>query len=1415
MISGGQWLQESREGDRIPSDGVVYRYQVDAAAGGAYQVWLRLGFEWVRSDASYRIDGGAWQSIPRTQTTTNVVELGVWSEAAWAKGPGVDLKPGTQTLEVRFTKPEGDNRILYGFDCICLVPAAAAWTPDNILKPGEFYDAPQDREASVKVYQLPEAAAGGRPVKADLTGLWQAARFDDPDMDQGTYEPVSALPDGRAGLHWRGVQVPSDAWQRPDLSFGHRLVYRTKVMVPASHQGRSFHVEFGGHAWMTSVFVNGQLAGSHTGTLTPFSIDVTRHIKPGTENVIEAAIKGSYYAIDSKPGEMDRSRNQPRTEEFLKYLKWIDCTWPTGKGGGDSIQLGITRPASLVSRGAVHTADVFVQPKVGAMRMDASVTLANSTAAPQSGALALEAVNAATGEVERTFAPIPFTVGAGAAAEVKLSEPWPTAKLWWPAESLADKPVCYLLRATVQLDGSPADVHETLFGFRELGLDGRHVTLNGIRWRIHAWNSVTPSFLGAVKTPESYFKWNDMGVRMEGGVHTDFYDRNGIPGRLSMTWEGMFGQVAMNNPLMWENWKRHVRQMVVAYRNSPSVFHWSTGNEVMMITGRLFFNGDMGRHEQLLMEVFNEAKKLDPTRTISEDGAGDLGGLADSNNWHYVTGEYKIPHQFYEYQLGPAEQPRGGQDMNVIYRWDGKRPLVQGEEMYFDGMGNMAWFGGPMVYRGVEQRRQAGAKYGRMYTEGARWQDVFQINPCTGPLAGIEPSMARRAVYVKEYNAAHFPGTTVKRTIKVFNDTRRDEKLTLQWRLMVGGKAAAQGTKEYSLKAGLNQEDTLLIKTPAVSGSRGRGTLELTLLSGGAKVFTDAKPFDILPVLPPPAFRSGELAVWDPSGQTAGWLASAKTPFVRASLDAVAPAARTILIGPGAVTEENRAAVGAKVKEWSAAGRTVIVLEQPAPLREGDLPVPGILVADRERGKAARPEWERVGGHSGAIAHPMAPAHPVLKDLDPDDFFTWAGDDQLAYKLSHATPLTGSINLIQAGEDLSLAPLFELPGARGSVLISQMLIGEKLAQEPAAQRLLQNALNWAAARATAKPKKTLVFPAGDAAFAEKVNALGIDVQPAPSPLAALAAGVDVAVVRATPAALTELAANLPAVRAFAERGGWLMLAGLDEQGLSAFNRLVGVEHRLRPFRHEQALVNAMTDPLMMGISDRDLQQWDPEVIAPWMGLQRVSAKVFSSVVDAGDEAASFAQLGSFREGADRPLTDGLMNNTFWRYTQYVQADGSEPVTFAFAKPEPLAALQIWQSSAYLWAKEVELIVNGKSIKTVTLEAKEGWQSIALPQDAPVKDLTLRLKSTYPPVRQNQGSLVTFDEVRLIRRLPAGWAAKVVPLTSPGGLVKYPIGKGGVVLNQLRWDADDLPDNIAKKKIIFSSLMRNMGSTFKE
>jgi beta-galactosidase len=516
-----------------------------------------------------------------------------------------------------------------------------------------------------------------------------------------------------------------------------------------------------------------------------------------------------------------------------------------------------------------------------------------------------------------------------------------------------------------------------------------------------------------------------------------------------------------------------------------------------------------------------------------------------------------------------------------------------------------------------------------------------------------------------------------------------------------------------------------------------------------------------------------------------------------------------LLIGPNALGAEGRGEAVAAIDRFVAAGRTALVLEQEQPLAGDELPVSGIAPAGNRRDEPARPEFLAAGGVSGRVAFPVAVAHPVLAGLTADDFFTWA-DGEWCFRASYASPTGGVIQIIQAGNELRLCPMLDIPVGKGGYLLSQMLIGEKLGVSPVADRLLANMLNWASARASAEPGTAVSCTSGDGALGDFLDRVELVYSPVDSPTAALASEADIAIVRATPQNLQQLAARKAAVQAFCEPGRWLMLVGVDQAGLDAFNDLVGVQHRLRPFRREAVVIEARTDPLLMGLSDRDVNMISDQVLAPWMNLNWVSDRTFSGVVDAGADVASFAQFGS---DYLTKVANGLTNDDFWQYICYFGGTEREPVLeMPYDRPETFTGIDIWSNESYFWMKDIEVIFDDDEANALkfTLEPTKEKQELEF-EPRRASKVTIRMLNHHPGESNND--LVGIDLLRLWRELPADWDSRVVQLTKPGGLVKYPIGEGGIVLNNVAYAAEDTQENIRKKLAIYSNMLRNMGAAF--
>ncbi len=240
-LSDGKWLRVQippGEGIKaLPPEGLVLSYDFTAPAQGSYAVWNRIGYEFIRSPFSWRVDNGAWTEKKPNDLTIDLMLMEVWNEVAWLDCGRVELSKGKHRLDIQlkgWSKEEGgkpvEQQILYCSDAICL--STGTFRPNGKHAPGTAFQDEADQAAAKQVFALPSPAAGERAEVA-LKGAWQIARFDEQDVSRAERaHPILAAPPVD-DLFWYAIQVPGDRNEmRKDFNYAHRYFYRTRVSVP-------------------------------------------------------------------------------------------------------------------------------------------------------------------------------------------------------------------------------------------------------------------------------------------------------------------------------------------------------------------------------------------------------------------------------------------------------------------------------------------------------------------------------------------------------------------------------------------------------------------------------------------------------------------------------------------------------------------------------------------------------------------------------------------------------------------------------------------------------------------------------------------------------------------------------------------------------------------------------------------------------------------------------------------------------------------------------------------------------------------------------------------------------------------------------------------------------------------------------
>ena len=1422
-LSGESWLHLSipaKDVEKaVPAGGAILRYEFQATEAGQHEIWNRAGFEYIRAHFEWRMDDGPWTLVdPQQVLSTDLMEIANWCEVAWVPLGKAQLTAGKHALELRFPLRYQDKekkkpiRIIYASDA--LVVSNTPFRPNGKHRPSAAWRSDADRAAAEHVFVMPAGTEPGQRVQLPLTGRWQYARFDHLGRagDQRTL-PVPALPDAKE-LHWSSIAVPGGRNAlRPDQNFCHRYICQTRVQIPQSLKGRRLLLDFTEANTFTTVFVNGRRVGFSDAVLAGFTVDITDAVRWGEANTVSIAIKDAYYAIEPNDGKDVHhwfnipngmmSSNQGVTHRFDYPVK-------------GALENGITDEVRLIAAGRAAIEDAYFIPSVRKGVITAETTVRNPGKAPVSYQVSHEIQPAQGGGAKKVLDGGRLEIAPGAAGVLASVTPWADATLWWP-----DRPHLYVARTLLKQDGKIVDSIETRFGFREWSIEGKRFALNGIGWQFRA--DLNYYGCGAGQAEAALAHWQETGQnvfrlryqRNWGGMPRrkvlDFFDEKGVPVRCNTgTFDGQhasYGLVVQEGtgrnrvkkprPNLFDNWRKQVAARVKRERNHASVFVWELDNEIIYINTRNF-----GNLKPVEPEFTKTAQLI---ASLDRQGRGQMvaGGRAlmdqtlPVNGCHY---EASPDRDYPDMAYGLGEWAASSRSQPWPMALD--RPIFLSEEAYLHGRkpSGFAGVGGEVCFAGRSETQEAGALLLRMYSEGYRWQELGGFHFWgSGYPDTIYTAWQPVCALVREWTRTLNVGEAAARTVMVRNDTRYADPITFAWRFDVAGKRVAGAAQSLTIAPGEGQ--TLKIALPAVSApDRASAKLSLSCARGGKVVWQDEKP---LTILADSSRRltvgANDIVVIDPAGPVCERLRKQNVPFRQVgALDALPDDFRVLVVGPDAVT----APLSTDVR-WSAlarAGKRLLILDQTHPLHYQAIP------ADLEPTQ-----------HSGRIAFMQETSHPAFAGLTQDDFFCWA-PDHLVYRNIYRKPTRGARSLIQADDELGYCALAECITGEGLMLLCQAKVGSQLKRSAVAGRLFDNLLRRALEYRRVQNSVAVVLPAGDPRRALLKESALVYTDAGDVARAIRDAKTGIVVADASPAALQTLAREAAAMDAFTARGGYLMLWGLTPEGLSDFNRVVGVDHLLRPFRREKVGLAHPRPALAAGISQSDVALSSGKRIASWQSIEWAAEDTFTQVVDLQDIVPFLKGPGIEQDFNGGSIANGFTDVEFWRYICYFSVDenGKGPVlTYELPRAEDVIGFSIIPNSHYKRVREIQLIANDAKAPQATISLATYERGENPRQDFAVDLKGVKtLKLAFTKWDEHEKDPIGIDNLWLRVRRPVDFAARVQPLVACGGLVFYPRGKGGILLNQFRIpERETVPVNAEKKQRVVATMLRNMNAVF--
>jgi hypothetical protein len=309
-------------------------------------------------------------------------------------------------------------------------------------------------------------------------------------------------------------------------------------------------------------------------------------------------------------------------------------------------------------------------------------------------------------------------------------------------------------------------------------------------------------------------------------------------------------------------------------------------------------------------------------------------------------------------------------------------------------------------------------------------------------------------------------------------------------------------------------------------------------------------------------------------------------------------------------------------------------------------------------------------------------------------------------------------------------------------------------------------------------------------------------------------GHSVVVTAATPLTLKTLASHPQAVAAFTAKGGWLMLWGLTPDGLADFNRLVGVEHLIRPFTVEAVGLPAHLDSLLNGLYPNTLNMFAGTGM---LGIPLRAGDVWSYVLD-GDDIAPFTKIPPsdyWRPGVKTgPGSDAYAPNLVngiddsWQLGFTIPTNKPEYLkwTFAFPRPEIITQFSLTPDTTYSKIQRIRLTFPGSAAQPLEFAV----QPTIVRQDFEIPNIQAT-GVTLQIILGAQGAapVTGIRNVWIKVQRSKDFKGKVQPLLSIGVLNKYPMGSGGILVNEMQMN-DGEPIVIQRKQErILDVLMHNL------
>lgn len=414
------------------------------------------------------------------------------------------------------------------------------------------------------------------------------------------------------------ITVPHNWSLDPRYNIIGKAWYRKAFRLSAPLTDKEVRLHFEAVFNKARIFINGSLAGYHEGGYTPFTITITKYVKPSEINFISVEVDNSWDEFTIPGARVSDNSN-------AQVFPWYEFG-------------GITRDVILFITNKVYVSNQKIESTPDLNTGKASVKIftwvENKYNEDKTVAINYSITNRTTGKLlpnntNRQEVFIKAYTRQLVEMNVILNK---EEVLLWDC----DNPNLYDVHTSLVQSGTTINDYETYFGIRTFTVKGTQLLLNGKPIRMAGANRQSDHPVYGSTEPDTIAQLDMMLMRKGHMIfsrlsHTPlsrhFYkwaDEHGYLIIAEITnWQ--LSPVQMTSQRIRDAFEAQMREMVENFWNSPSIVAYSTGNEYASWTPE----GDEWTRYQ--MEKFRE---LDTTRLMTFVAIGTAASVTNLNLAH-------------------------------------------------------------------------------------------------------------------------------------------------------------------------------------------------------------------------------------------------------------------------------------------------------------------------------------------------------------------------------------------------------------------------------------------------------------------------------------------------------------------------------------------------------------------------------------------------------------------------------------------------------------------------------------------------------------------------------------------------------------------------------------------------------------